>query len=208
MELPDTSLHLKQYYDVSQPSDDSELVTAAQQGDREAFGSLVERYQDRVYNTLVRVVGSREDALDVTQEAFVQAYVKLASFRGESKFFTWLYRIAMNLALSHRRKRRPNLSVDEMRQNIGEEPISDQASPEKVAISQEHAATVQQALAELGDQHCQILVLREMENCSYEEISEILEMPIGTVRSRLFRARLQLKEKLQEMLPHEVEDKS
>lgn len=208
MELPDTSLHLKQYYDVSQPSDDSELVTAAQQGDREAFGSLVERYQDRVYNTLVRVVGSREDALDVTQEAFVQAYVKLASFRGESKFFTWLYRIAMNLALSHRRKRRPNLSVDEMRQNIGEEPISDQASPEKVAISQEHAATVQQALAELGDQHCQILVLREMENCSYEEISEILEMPVGTVRSRLFRARLQLKEKLQEMLPHEVEDKS
>ncbi|MCG8449981.1 MAG: sigma-70 family RNA polymerase sigma factor [Pirellulales bacterium] len=186
------------------PTDDAQLVAAARRGDREAFGALVERYQDRVYNTLLRVLGSRDDALDVVQDALVQAYVKLDSFRGDARFYTWLYRIAMNLALSHRRRRRPSVSVEEMKQRVGDEPMSNQPPPESGCMEQERAAIVERALGELGDEHCQILVLREMESCSYEEISEILELPIGTVRSRLFRARIQLKEKLKELMPDEV----
>ena len=189
--------------------DDGQLVSAAQRGDQRAFGTLVERYQDRVYNTLLRVLGSREDALDVVQEALVQAYVSLGSFRGESQFYTWLYRIAMNLALSHRRRcRRPGrlaVSAEEVKHRVGDEPVSKQPAPIAGLIQAERAQIVQHALAEMGDSHCQILVLREMEECSYEQIAEILELPVGTVRSRLFRARVQLKEKLRELMPDEVD---
>ena len=187
------------------PPDDTRLVAAAQQGDRDAFGILVERHQDRIFNSLLRVLGSRDDALDVVQDAMVQAFVKLDSFRGDAKFSTWLYRIAMNLALSYRRRHRPSASVEELKQRVGEEPVSELPSPDKNLMDQERAATVQQALAALEVQHCQILVLREMENCSYADIAQILELPVGTVRSRLFRARMQLKEKLIELLPNEVD---
>ena len=185
--------------------EDAELVAAAQQGEREAFGCLVERYQDRVYNVLARVLDSREDALDVTQEAFIQAFVKLNSFRGEAKFYTWLYRIALNLGLSKRRRRRSSISVEQVREQGGEEPVSLQPAPENVLMVEERAATLERALSALEADHCQILVLREIEQCSYEEISEILELPIGTVRSRIFRARIQLKEKLKELMPDEVD---
>jgi len=187
------------------PPDDTRLVAAARQGDRDAFGILVERHQDRIFNSLLRVLGSRDDALDVVQDAMVQAFVKLDSFRGDAKFSTWLYRIAMNLALSYRRRHRPSVSVEELKQRAGEEPVSELPSPDKNLMDQERAATVQQALAALEVQHCQILVLREMENCSYADIAQILELPVGTVRSRLFRARMQLKEKLIELLPNEVD---
>ena len=184
-------------------TDDAQHLTAARDGDRDAFGKLVERYQDRVFNTLFRVLGSREDARDVTQEAFVQAYSKLSSFRGEAKFYTWLYRIAMNLALSHRRRRKVTLSIDERVERAGEQPMDAHGGPDQDVMQQERVEMVQQALAELADQHRQILVLREMEGCSYETIAEILELPVGTVRSRLFRARLQLKEQLQVLLSGE-----
>ena len=187
------------------PPDDTRLVAAARQGDRDAFGILVERHQDRIFNSLLRVLGSRDDALDVVQDAMVQAFVKLDSFRGDAKFSTWLYRIAMNLALSYRRRHRPSVSVEELKQRVGEEPVSELPAPDKNLMDQERAATVQQALAALEVQHCQILVLREMENCSYADIAQILELPVGTVRSRLFRARMQLKEKLIELLPNEVD---
>jgi len=187
------------------PPDDTRLVAAARQGDRDAFGILVERHQDRIFNSLLRVLGSRDDALDVVQDAMVQAFVKLDSFRGDAKFSTWLYRIAMNLALSYRRRHRPSVSVEELKQRVGEEPVSELPAPDKNLMDQERAATVQQALAALEVQHCQILVLREIENCSYADIAQILELPVGTVRSRLFRARMQLKEKLIELLPNEVD---
>jgi RNA polymerase sigma-70 factor (ECF subfamily) len=187
------------------PPDDTRLVAAARQGDRDAFGILVERHQDRIFNSLLRVLGSRDDALDVVQDAMVQAFVKLDSFRGDAKFSTWLYRIAMNLALSYRRRHRPSVSVEELKQRVGEEPVSELPAPDKNLMDQERAATVQQALAALEVQHCQILVLREMENCAYADIAQILELPVGTVRSRLFRARMQLKEKLIELLPNEVD---
>ena len=186
------------------PTDDTQWVQAALGGDKEAFGLLVERYQDRVFNTLVRVLGNRDDARDIVQDAFVQAFVKLDSFRGDAKFYTWLYRIAMNLALSHRRRRRPAASLDAAKENVGEEPVAQQPTAAQELIERERAEQLQLALLQLNDRHRQILVLRELEGFSYETISEILELPVGTVRSRLFRARLQLKEQLQIILPDEI----
>ena len=168
-------------------TDDGRLVQAALGGDKDAFGNLVERYQDRVFNTLVRVLGSRDDAREIVQDAFVQAFVKLDSFRGEAKFYTWLYRIAMNLALSHRRRRRPTDSLDAAKAHAGQEPIAQQPTAADELIERERTALLQQALLKLNDGHRQILVLRELESCSYETIADILQMPVGTVRSRLFR---------------------
>jgi RNA polymerase sigma-70 factor (ECF subfamily) len=175
---------------------DAQLVEAALAGDRDAFGDLVQRYQDRLFNTLLRVVGSHEDAADAVQDAFVQAYTKLESFRGASQFYTWLYRIAMNMALSRQRRRRPAASVEHAKEVAGEEPLDAAEGPEETVLSQERVEHVQAALDDLGEQHRKILVLREIEGCSYEAIAEILELPVGTVRSRLFRARVQLKERL------------
>lgn len=184
---------------------DEQLVQAARAGERDAFGTLIERYQDRVFNTLLGVLGSREDAADVAQDAFVQAFVKLETFRGTAQFYTWLYRIAMNLALSHRRRRRPVASTDLAKSAVGEEPSDRQPGPQYDLIAREQVAHVRQALQTLGDQHRQILVLREMEGCSYQTIAEILEIQVGTVRSRLFRARMQLKEELQRRLPDQAD---
>lgn len=186
-------------------TDEAQLVEAARAGDRGSFGALIERYQDRLFNTLVRVLGSREESLDVVQDAFVQAFIKLESFRGDAKFYTWLYRIAMNLALSQRRRRRPAVSVEVVKERAGEEPVDHNPAPEACMIGRERVAAVQAALAELGDQHRQILVLRELEDCSYETIAEILQLPLGTVRSRLYRARLELKDQLKNLLPDEVD---
>lgn len=187
------------------PPDDTRLVQAALGGDKDAFGCLVGRYQDRVFNTLVRVLGCRDDAKDVVQDAFVQAFVKLDTFRGDAKFYTWLYRIALNLALSQRRRRRrPTESLDAAKEFAGEEPVAQQPTAAEDLIQRERATLLQQALLKLNDGHRQILVLRELESCSYETIAEILQMPVGTVRSRLFRARIQLKEQLQHLLPEEM----
>jgi len=183
---------------------DAQLVEAALAGDRDAFGDLVARYQDRLFNTLLRVVGSHEDAADAVQDAFVQAYTKLESFRGASQFYTWLYRIAMNVALSRQRRRRPTASLDHAKESAGEEPLAAADGPEETVLSQERIQHVQAALADLGDEHRQILVLREIDGCAYEEIAEILELPVGTVRSRIFRARVQLKEKLSAMWGEDV----
>lgn len=183
---------------------DGLLVQATLAGNRQAFGELVERYQDRLFNMLVRVLGSRDDASEVLQDAFVQAYTKLETFRGSAQFYTWMYRVALNLACSHRRRnkrRRDEQSVDQIRELSGAEPVDPSLQPEQTALRVEQAELVQAALLEISDEHRQILVLREMEDCSYETIAEILDLPVGTVRSRLFRARLQLKERLESMLP-------
>lgn len=175
---------------------DARLVDAALAGERSAFGQLVGRYQDRLFNTMLRLTGSREDAADAVQDAFVQAYSKLDSFRGDAQFFTWLYRIAMNQALSRRRRMRPTTSLEAARSSSGEEAVDRHPGPDGRLLAREQAEQVQSALADLGEQHRKILVLREIEGCSYEVIADILELPVGTVRSRLFRARMQLREKL------------
>jgi RNA polymerase sigma-70 factor (ECF subfamily) len=177
-------------------SDDASLIAATLAGDTAAFGRLVQQHQDRLYNSLLRVLGSADDAADIVQDAFVQAYVKLSSFRGGSAFYTWLYRIAFNLAMSHMRRGHKQASLDEMKTLAGAEPADGQPTAETGLIEQERAELVHASLAELSFEHRQIIVLREIDGCSYEEIAEILDLPVGTVRSRLFRARLEMRDLL------------
>ncbi len=166
---------------------DAQLIDEALAGDSAAFGQLVTRYQDRLYNTLVHVVGSADSAQDTLQDAFTQAYVKLESFHRNSAFYTWLYRIAMNLAISRRRRERPTLSVDEAREALGREVVDTAAGPGGRLEQQERAAQVRRALESLSAEHRTILVIREIDDCDYAQIAEILELPIGTIRSRLHR---------------------
>lgn len=172
------------------------MIQAACRGDRVAFGGLVRKYQDRLFNALLHVCGSPDEAEDAVQDAFVQAYLKLQSFAGGSAFYTWLYRIAMNAAISRRRRRREETSVEWRRESTGLEPEDGTEQAEERLLREERAVQVRGALARLSDEHRAILVLREVEGCDYGEIAEILEIPVGTVRSRLHRARLQLKEQL------------
>ncbi len=187
-------------------NDDARLIHDTLAGDRAAFEELVQRYQGRLFNALVHVVGSREEAEDVSQEAFVQAFVKLDSFKGHSAFYTWLYRIAFNVSISRRRRARPEVSMDLHRDRTGDEPEDAGESPGEQLLRAEQVRQVRAALDALNEDHRAILVLREMEGCDYEAIAEILELPIGTVRSRLHRARLQLREQLKEVLLEELTD--
>jgi RNA polymerase sigma-70 factor (ECF subfamily) len=177
-------------------SDDASLIAATLAGDSAAFGRLVREYQDRLYNSLLRVLGSAEDAADIVQDAFVQAYVKLDSFRGGSAFYTWLYRIAFNLAMSRRRREHREASLDQMKSLHGAEPMDGEPNADEGVLQQERAELVHAALAELSIEHRQIIVLREIDGCRYDEIAEILELPVGTVRSRLFRARCEMRDLL------------
>lgn len=176
--------------------DDAQLVQAAIDGNTAAFGQLVRKYQDRLFTALVSVSGCRNDAEDSVQEALVQAYVKLGSFTHGSSFYTWLYRIAFNAAISRRRRRRANASLDQTRRNTGAEPEDGAERPEDEVLREERAGLVQQALLQVKEEYRVILVLREMEGCDYDTIAQVLDLPVGTVRSRLHRARLQLREQL------------
>ena len=153
--------------------DDARLITESLRGDSGAFGQLVQKYQDRLFNTVMHITGCREEAEDLVQDAFVQAFVKLDSFHGDSAFYTWLYRIAFNFAISRRRRKRVELSVDQTREATGDEPIDDGESPDDQMLRKERAHQVQAALKRLSDEHRTILVLREMEGCCYETIAEI-----------------------------------
>jgi RNA polymerase sigma-70 factor (ECF subfamily) len=177
-------------------SDDASLIAATLAGDTAAFGRLVQTHQDRLYNSLLRVLGSADDAADIVQDAFVQAFTKLNTFRGGSAFYTWLYRIAFNLAMSQRRRQHKGASLDQMKSIAGSEPMDGQPTADAGVLAQERADLVHAALAELSMEHRQIIVLREIDGCRYDEIAEILDLPVGTVRSRLFRARLEMRDLL------------
>ncbi|MCL2305206.1 MAG: sigma-70 family RNA polymerase sigma factor [Planctomycetaceae bacterium] len=176
---------------------DEELIRLSLSGDRTAYEKLVLKYQDRLFNTMVHVSGNSEDALDVVQEAFLQAYLRLSTFRQTSQFYTWLYRIAFNLSLGIRRKRKPIASGDGISAEYGSELVGDTASPLEKVGNDEMAQILWNAIDRLHEDYRSVIVLREIESCSYEEISQILDLPAGTVRSRLHRARNVLKESLQ-----------
>ena len=186
---------------MSKPDDD--LIAECLHGQTQAFGDLVMRYQNRLFNTLVSVLGSVDDAHDVAQEAFVSAFQKLNTFRGQSAFYSWLFRIALNAAVSQKRKHhRVPVSIDAAREQSGVEPIDRHpaARPEHALETSERQVAVRAALAELAEEFRTALVLKEMDNLSYEEIAEIVGCPIGTVRSRIHRARTELREKLRDLL--------
>ncbi len=183
--------------------DDQQLIRLTLGGDVSAFGQLVSRYQDRLYNSMVQILRSESDAEDVVQDAFVLAFTKLDSFKGNSRLYTWLYRIAYNVAINMMRRRRNAVSLD-TRADQSEFPLPDSGpSPEDRLDRQESIDQLRIAMNKLSVEHRSILVLREMDGLEYESISEILDLPIGTVRSRLHRARNQLKEHLEALMQQE-----
>jgi RNA polymerase sigma-70 factor, ECF subfamily len=185
-------------------NDDFALIDEALQGRPAAFGRLVEKYQDRLYNTLVHLTGQAEDARDVAQDAFAQAFLRLETFQRASSFFTCLYRIAFNLAATRRRRMRPSVSMEQLREATGQEPVDRSARPGDRIEQEERCRQVREAIAQLEEEYRVVLVLREIDGCCYERIAEILDLPVGTVRSRLHRARLQLREQLKQVFA--VED--
>ena len=175
---------------------DSQLIAASQRGDAAAYGSLVRRYQSRLCSSLWHVCGSREGAEDAAQEAFLRAYLKLNNYTGASAFYTWLYRIAVNIIISDHRKRRTRVSTEQNRWLCDRSQRDASPRPDDSVLRDERVKQVQTALNSLSSEHRTILVLREMENCDYDEIASLLNVPIGTVRSRLHRARLELRSRL------------
>jgi RNA polymerase sigma-70 factor (ECF subfamily) len=186
---------------------DESLVLAVQNGDMAAFGRLVERYQDRLYNLVLRMVGHCEDARELTQDAFLHALEAIDRFRGQASFYTWIFRIAVNAALSHRRRasRAQFMSLQELKEKTGIQadiPAPGRtAEPPAAPLQQrELTAAVTDALALLGPDARAVIVLKDVEGCDYEQIHQILRIPMGTVKSRLHRARLELKDRLEKYL--------
>jgi RNA polymerase sigma-70 factor (ECF subfamily) len=186
-------------------TDDMGLVQACRSGRTEAFGDLVRRYQDRLYPTVFRLTGRAEDASDVLQDTFLRAYQKLDAFQGDSSFYTWIYRIAVNLALSGRRQRRARLrlcgegcvamadAADPLRDNDPSAPLE----------RAERDRLIQEALDALTEDHRAVVVLKEYDGLHYEEIAATLRIPVGTVRSRLHRARCELRDRLHAIIDDE-----
>jgi len=190
---------------VSDRDADQILVERAQQGDKRAFDLLVLKYQQKVAGLIGRYIRNSAEVLDVTQEAFLKAYRALPGFRGESAFYTWLYRIAINTVKNHlvAAGRRP--PVDDVDAELAEQldvgaRLRETATPERELLTDEIAATVQQALDALPPDLRTAIVLREFEGMSYEEIAAAMECPIGTVRSRIFRAREAIDKRLRPLL--------
>jgi RNA polymerase sigma-70 factor (ECF subfamily) len=182
---------------------DEHLIAECLSGRPDAFGELVVRYQDRLYHTLVGMLGSADEAQDAAQDAFIHAFSRLDTFRGQSAFYSWLFRIAVNAAVSRKRKsRRAGASLDAAREQTGMEPVDGHASSEPSYAMEvsENQLLVCRALGELSDEFRTVLVLKEMEDLKYEEIAEIVGCPVGTVRSRIHRARAELREKLRILL--------
>lgn len=182
---------------AAQKERDNKLVALAQQGDREAFGQLVETYQRRVYAIAFGILRSREDAWDAAQEAFVKAYKNLDRFQGNSAFYTWLYRITYNLSIDHLRdkKRRETVDLDENRKlesALEKTGRTVPNHPDDVSQRRELTRVLHEAMDKLSDKHRAIIVLREVQGLSYEEMADVLGISKGTVMSRLFHARKNL----------------
>ena len=190
---------------MSEMNIDQQLVERVQRGDKNAFNLLVSKYQHKMANLVSRYVSDQGDVADVVQEAFIKAYRALPEFRGESAFYTWLFRIAVNTAknyLTAQGRRPPELDVEcsDAEQQDGAEAMHELASPESLVLSDEIHRMVMATLESLPEDLRTAITLREIEGLSYEEIAEIMGCPVGTVRSRIFRAREAIDKELQPLL--------
>lgn len=188
------------------PVEDRVLVHRAQEGDLGAYDELIQRYQERVYATLYHMTSNHEDANDLTQEAFIKAFKALPTFKGDSSFFTWIYRIAVNRAINwlKSRKNKPHLSLNDLDFNAEHDPdivalISDR-TPRRDAGLSELQEKLNEAMLKLSETHRLVVTLHDVQGMSHEEISKIMDCNTGTVRSRLFYARQQLQAHLSEYL--------
>ena len=185
---------------------DRQLVTRAQQGDRQAFNLLVVKYQRKLARLLSRFIRDPAEVEDVTQEAFIKAYRALPAFRGDSAFYTWLYRIGINtaknylMALGRRAPTSTEVEAEDAEGFEEGEQLRDINTPESVLLSNEIAETVNSTIQQLPEELRQAIQMREIEGLSYEEIAQAMDCPIGTVRSRIFRAREAIAERLRPLL--------
>lgn len=184
---------------------DQQLIERIQRGDKNAFNLLVRKYQHKVVSLVSRYVNNPGDIPDVAQEAFIKAYRAIPDFRGESAFYTWLYRIAVNTAKNYivaQGRRPPDMDVDSQDAETydGAESLHEVANPENLMLSDEIRAEVAATLAGLPEDLRTAITLREIEGLSYEEIAEVMECPVGTVRSRIFRAREAIDKRIQPLL--------
>jgi RNA polymerase sigma-70 factor (ECF subfamily) len=185
---------------------DRELVLAARAGDESAFRTLVERHNARLYETVLRIVKERADAEEVVQETFFRAWRNLENFQFDSALYTWLYRIAVNAAvdLSSRRRRRQHVSIDDEKSHVGGTIRGDDPPPAAGPQRGEAIALVREGVEQLPEPFKSILILREYGDLSYDQLAEVLDIPKGTVESRLFRARMRLRDWLVEKLGSEA----
>ncbi len=179
---------------MSNESTDKELVKRVQKGDKGAFDLLVLKYEHKIVNLVMRYVRDPELALDISQEAFIKAYRALPRFRGESAFYTWLYRIAVNTAKNYlaAQRRRPadiELDLQEPEQYGLHAKLKETDTPEGIALGLELQETLERAIQALPEDLRTAIILRELDGMSYEEIAQTMDCPVGTVRSRIFRAR-------------------
>lgn len=184
---------------------DQELVERVQRGEKAAFDILVRKYEHKLANVIGRYIHDPSEVLDVAQEAFIKAYRALPNFRGDSAFYTWLYRIAINTAKNHlvaagRRPPRDDIEAQEAEQFESASGLKEYATPERQALRNELAGTIQEAIDELPEELRVAIVLRELEGLSYEEIATAMECPIGTVRSRIFRARDAIEKRIRPLI--------
>jgi len=184
---------------------DQLLVERVQKGDKKAFDLLISKYQHRIVSLVNRYVSDHAEALDVSQEAFIKAYRAIDRFRGDSAFYTWLYRIAINTAKNWlvAKKRRPpasDIDATDAEQYTTDSRLKEHGTPENELMREEIRSTVYQTIADLPEDLRTAIVLREMEGMSYEEIAITMDCPIGTVRSRIFRAREAIDEKLKPLV--------
>jgi RNA polymerase sigma-70 factor, ECF subfamily len=196
------------------PVDDRELVESARKGDRDAFRTLFERYHRRAYALAFGVLRNPDDALDVVQDAFIKAHKYLEKFEGNSSFYTWLYRIVMNLAIDHLRKHRRVKPVELDEKHLDEASAGDDGllptmlggNPGRALMDKEIRARIDQALGELSENHRSVLIMRELEGMSYEEMAQAMSCSKGTIMSRLFHARKNMQKRLADLFDRTVSD--
>ncbi len=184
---------------------DADLVKRVQAGDTGAFDILVQKYQHKVINLVGRFVSDQAECQDIAQDAFIKAFRAIDSFRGDSQFYTWLYRIAANTAknyLASRARKSANytVDVDDAQHFEGESGLKEYANPENLLLTDEIRATIFRAIEKLPDDLKSAITLREIDGLSYEEIADVMDCPIGTVRSRIFRARDVIDKELRPLL--------
>jgi RNA polymerase sigma-70 factor (ECF subfamily) len=184
---------------------DAALVKRVKQGERSAFDLLVAKYQHKILNLIMRYVKDPSEAMDVSQEAFIKAYNAMPSFRGDSAFYTWLYRIAINTAKNYlvAARRRPASLEFDITETEAFEPFAnlrDGDTPEHLLLTEEISNTIEKAIADLPDELRTAILLREVDGMTYEEIAQSMECPVGTVRSRIFRAREAIDKRLRPLM--------
>jgi len=190
---------------ASNKATDQALIEQVKKGNKKAFDKLVLKYQQKVANLVARYVRDPAEVLDVTQEAFIKAYRALPNFRGDSAFYTWLYRVTINTAKNHlatasRRPPKEDIEAEVAEQSDIGFKLKEQDTPENLAMREQVAEALKLALDELPEDLRTALSLREFEGLSYEEIAEVMDCPVGTVRSRIFRAREAIDKKLKPLL--------